>query len=234
MIKVLFTSRELLLSFLYPLSTKYEVEFHETYDELSNCFVLGDFVFYHNEDIQVKAPDCIDVLVDNYLRLWSINFDDDYTLTERFIKSGKKVFIVDMENETLPSPDIADFVNRIEKHQNVYFINSRNYYKNTSRSISNTQYLQLFQSMFYLYDFPHLHPKLPKVKVIDQPYDFIAYLGLENVVEKGAERFSVIRKIEKLTNKTVYKCESFKNRRTKIQKKEEVSINDIHNMEQMT
>lgn len=231
MIKVLFKTPELLFLFIYPLSQKYPIKFHERYDDFNNCWTVGNFLFIFQRELTSKLVNTIDVLVEDFCILWpEVPYDDTDKFTNRFIKTGKPVFCVDNHNEHLPmvTGGSSHLIGKLEKNDNLYFINSRNYYKNTDRSIQNLRYLQLFAPFFWSNDIPHVFPKLPSVNTTDQPYDFISYVGIDK--ELSGDRLHVIKRIESETNLSVYRCQSFSGDRNYAQKEIQKYYTYVNNL----
>jgi len=220
MIKVLFTSKEDFLMFLYPLSLKYPVTYHEVYEEynLVDCYTFDDFLFCFDYTPTHRAVEVFDVLVEFYGRAWGLDIPNS-SIFDDFVRSGKKVIVMDNQTDPLPSTNSTYFERMMNDCDNLYFINARTYYKNTDKSIQGLHYLNLFYGFFFYKDKLHLHPKLPKLKVVDQPYDFITYIGLEQTKKSKGERRQIIERILNETQRTVYICESFRTDRKQIQKK---------------
>lgn len=229
MIKVLVTTPESFFSLIYPLSQKYPIKFHEKYDEFDECYTVGNFLFIFTRNLPLELMNVIDVLVVDFTSLWpKIPCHRGDALVRDFIKTGKPVFCLDSQNEWPPNDDSNHFIDTLDRHDNLYFISSRNYYKNTNRSIQNLRYLQLFSPFIWSMDAPHIHPKLPNVNVVDPPYDFISYVGI--VKELSGDRQYVINRIESETKLSVYRCQSFKNNRNYAQEETQKYLKHINNL----
>ena len=205
---ILFHEIETLLSFLYPLSSKYnfkklqsgEDEFsdYHSWKDFSNDIELR-YKHLNTHDLEHLTWDC-DIFVTDVYSMYD-NAGDfsnetfaDFVIPHLYI--GKlKVIVMDNQGETISHIKyhsaktwdrlIYDFTNR----ENLYLISQRGWVEPIKdKLVTQLHYLPLLYYYFHLSDNLHFQPKLPAFEGKNKSYDFITYRGLKSKYENDWER----------------------------------------------